>query len=489
MSMNFVTFNQDHSHLAVGTSRGFRIYTTDPFTKVFETKEGDIAILEMLFSTSLVALILSPRRLQITNTKRQSTICELTFPTTVLAVRLNRKRLVVVLEDQIYLYDISNMQLLSTIETSPNSHAIVALSSSSDNCYLAYPLPQKSPPSAFTSPAHKPPGQHNASSAHLPPTSGSVLLFDTLKLVAVNVAEAHRSQLSCVSLNNTGTLLATASDKGTIIRVFGVPSAQKLFQFRRGTMPSRIYSMSFNSTSSLLCVSSASETIHIFKLGGPRRRRTSATNQGPSCSDSGSSHQDYRSKNPHTRSISPSSTSRASSTSPSTYARTSQNELSLTQTLSNDLDNLLNTSPPNASGGSRKHNGTLFGMIRRTSQNVGSSLATSVGAYLPSVVSEMWEPERDFAWCRIPRTNAGTNPSHVGGAGGGNVGGRSVNGNGGTGNLRSVVAMSGNSPQVMVVTNEGKFYCFTVDLERGGEGILGKTYEVGSGAEGFLKEE
>lgn len=52
--------------------------------------------------------------------QRQSTICELTFPTTVLAVRLNRKRLVVVLEDQIYLYDISVMKLLYTIETSPN---------------------------------------------------------------------------------------------------------------------------------------------------------------------------------------------------------------------------------------------------------------------------------------------------------------------------------------------------------------------------------
>jgi autophagy-related protein 18 len=35
-------------------------------------------------------------------------------------VRLNRKRLAVVLEEQIYLYDISNMKLLYTIETSPN---------------------------------------------------------------------------------------------------------------------------------------------------------------------------------------------------------------------------------------------------------------------------------------------------------------------------------------------------------------------------------
>ena len=57
--------------------------------------------------------------------QRQSTICELTFPTSVLAVRLNRKRLIVVLEEQIYLYDISNMKLLYTIETSPNAHGML----------------------------------------------------------------------------------------------------------------------------------------------------------------------------------------------------------------------------------------------------------------------------------------------------------------------------------------------------------------------------
>lgn len=68
-AMNFVTFNQDHSLLGVGTTKGFRLYNTDPFSKCFETQEGDIAILEMLFSTSLVALILSPRLLRIINTK------------------------------------------------------------------------------------------------------------------------------------------------------------------------------------------------------------------------------------------------------------------------------------------------------------------------------------------------------------------------------------------------------------------------------------
>jgi autophagy-related protein 18 len=52
--------------------------------------------------------------------KRQSTICELIFPTSVLSVKMNRKRLIVVLETEIYVYDISSMKLLDTIETGPN---------------------------------------------------------------------------------------------------------------------------------------------------------------------------------------------------------------------------------------------------------------------------------------------------------------------------------------------------------------------------------
>ena len=47
-------------------------------------------------------------------------ICELLFPSSILAVKLNRKTLVVVLENEIYIYDISNMRLMHVIETTPN---------------------------------------------------------------------------------------------------------------------------------------------------------------------------------------------------------------------------------------------------------------------------------------------------------------------------------------------------------------------------------
>ncbi len=37
---------------------------------------------------------------------------------------MNRKRLIVVLESEIYIYDISTMKLLHTIETGPNPNGV-----------------------------------------------------------------------------------------------------------------------------------------------------------------------------------------------------------------------------------------------------------------------------------------------------------------------------------------------------------------------------
>ena len=56
-------------------------------------------------------------------------ICELLFPSSILAVKLNRKTLVIVLEVEIYIYDISNMKLLHVIETTPNPNGTCSRSS------------------------------------------------------------------------------------------------------------------------------------------------------------------------------------------------------------------------------------------------------------------------------------------------------------------------------------------------------------------------
>jgi autophagy-related protein 18 len=140
--------------------------------------------------------------------------------------------------------------------------AIAALSPSADNSFLAYPSPVPSPTTPLAQPA--------AQSSSPAQQSGDVLLFSTRSLTVANVIQAHKSPISFLSINSTGTLLATASDKGTVIRVWGIPGADKLYQFRRGTREARIYSMNFNLVSTLLAVSSAHDTVHIFKLGPHR---------------------------------------------------------------------------------------------------------------------------------------------------------------------------------------------------------------------------
>ena len=54
--------------------------------------------------------------------------------------------------------------------------------------------------------------------------------------------------------------------KGTIIRVFKIPTAEKLYQFRRGSLPANIHHLALDAESNLLSVTSDSDTIHIFKL-------------------------------------------------------------------------------------------------------------------------------------------------------------------------------------------------------------------------------
>jgi len=244
------------------------------------------------------------------------------------------------------------------------------------------------------------------------------LIYDATKLDPVNVVEAHNSPLSCIALNNEGTLLATASEKGTIIRVFSIPDGQKLYQFRRGSIPARIYSMSFNSTSTLLCVSSATETVHIFRLS-PRTASRSNSISGQAR---------------------PSSSARDRSNS------FGSEEVPEASEYAEDSSMLASERKP--------INPTFASMIRRTSQNVGKTFAATVGGYLPTAVAEIWEPARDFAWVKIPRSPTSSN----------------------TGPMRTVVAMSNNGPQVMVVTSEGNYYVFNIDLEKGGEGTLFKQY-------------
>ncbi|PRP84891.1 hypothetical protein PROFUN_06742 [Planoprotostelium fungivorum] len=248
----YADFNQDYSCVCIGTTDGFTVFNTLPkFSQVYSQKTESVCNCEMLFNSSLVAVVgdsdsgdpdFTPRKLHIINTKAQKSICELNFVTPILSVRLNKKRIVVVMETKIHIYDISTIKILHTIDTVPNPRGVVAFSPSDNNCYLCYPGSSE---------------------------KGEVVVFDALSLQTTNVISAHRTPLSKMTINSTGTMVATASTKGTVIRIFSlvdeVFGGRQLHQLRRGTYPATIYSIAFSPDSNFLAASSDTGTVHVFR--------------------------------------------------------------------------------------------------------------------------------------------------------------------------------------------------------------------------------
>jgi hypothetical protein len=69
-----------------------------------------------------------------------------------------------------------------------------------------------------------------------------------------------------MDLSNDGQFLATASETGTLIRVFSTANCTKIAELRRGVDPAYIFSMSISPDSSMLAVTSDKSTLHIFDL-------------------------------------------------------------------------------------------------------------------------------------------------------------------------------------------------------------------------------
>lgn len=242
----YVTFNQDSSALSVGTKKGYQLYSlsaSDELVKLHDTTpEPDIYIIERLFSSSLVTYVTlnSPRKLQVVHFQKQQEICSQSYSNSILAVRLNRTRLIVCLEESLYIHNIRDMKVLHTIRDTPPNPAGVCELSSHENSFLAYPGSVQ---------------------------NGEVQVFDACNLQAVTMITAHSGRIAALKFSVDGSKLATASEKGTVIKVFSVPVGDKLFEFRRGVKRcAAIYSLAFSADGLLLACSSSTETVHVFKL-------------------------------------------------------------------------------------------------------------------------------------------------------------------------------------------------------------------------------
>ncbi|XP_016945238.1 WD repeat domain phosphoinositide-interacting protein 2 [Drosophila suzukii] len=240
-----MNFNQDFTSLSVLSPTGLRLYSIASQDKVEEIFAKDnteqIRIVERLFNSSLVVLVTAqkPNCLKMLHFKKKQDICNCFYPSEILCVRMNRQRLIVCLAESIHIHDIRDMKILHSIENiAPNEQGLCALSL---NSHLAFPVCQ---------------------------TSGELRIFNASKLRTGMTIRAHDTPLSALAFSPSGSLLATASERGTVIRVFCVKNGQRVQEFRRGVSCVRIASLVFSASGDFLCASSNTETVHVFKIDG-----------------------------------------------------------------------------------------------------------------------------------------------------------------------------------------------------------------------------
>jgi len=77
---------------------------------------------------------------------------------------------------------------------------------------------------------------------------------------------AHENSLNIIELNNDGSILATSSERGTLIRLFETTKGTALQELRRGSDRVNLFSLSFSFNDNWLACIGDSGTLHIFSV-------------------------------------------------------------------------------------------------------------------------------------------------------------------------------------------------------------------------------
>jgi len=253
------SFNSDVSCFSVGTDTGFCVFNSDPCAlqvsrllnagigiveKVHDpasTTNLRTGIAEMLGNYNYLALVgggKNPRwpqtKVIIWDDAKKKEAVTLEHKTAVLRVRLTRTHIAVALVNAVHLYAFSSPPTrIAAFETADNPLGLCCLGSK----LLAFP--GRSP--------------------------GKIQIVE-LKTQNVSIIPAHASSLRALDLSQDESLLASASETGTLIRVFSTANCAKLAELRRGVDPAFIFSIAISPDSNTLAVTSDKSTLHIFDL-------------------------------------------------------------------------------------------------------------------------------------------------------------------------------------------------------------------------------
>uniref|UniRef100_A0A8R1HMD6 WD repeat domain phosphoinositide-interacting protein 2 n=1 Tax=Caenorhabditis japonica TaxID=281687 RepID=A0A8R1HMD6_CAEJA len=251
--------NLEHTMFSISTQEGFKIFELHPVTyKCYENSipdTGPVRIARQFARTNIVVYVSAkngkyPQNVTwVFDAEGNKNRLEITTPGAcgpVTNVHVCENRLVIFTAPRVFVYQFpKNPKQIRTEETRINPFGLSAMSydPTTAACYLAYP-------------GYK---------------TGTVQILNLNTLTereskAPVVIEAHLTDITQIALNCQGTLVATGSTKGTVIRVFDARTKGMLYELRRGTVQAHLSCISFSPCSSYLAVASDKGTLHVFGI-------------------------------------------------------------------------------------------------------------------------------------------------------------------------------------------------------------------------------
>ena len=251
-SMLYISFNQNNKFFSIGTEEGFLIYQTDPLKGPYERKMGaGIGIVEMIENSNFLALMgggeipkYNKNKVVIWDDHENKVIAELKFTTTILRVKYIKDYLLVVCQKRIYIFNFNTYEIFDTIDTSNNTKELFSTNQICNPLIIAYPYPKEE-------------------------NKISIKNYSTRKIGTFKLQEEPTGK---ISMNNTGTLIVSSNEHGTVIRIHSCSDGTFLQEFKRGMEKAKINSICFDNDTKFMAVSSSRGTINIFSMGSTIKR-------------------------------------------------------------------------------------------------------------------------------------------------------------------------------------------------------------------------
>ncbi|XP_041969875.1 WD repeat domain phosphoinositide-interacting protein 4-like [Aricia agestis] len=241
-------FNQDQGCFTCCLTSGLRVYNVDPLVeKAHYSKEelGEVSLCEMVFRTNwlLVVRARRPCALMLLDDQQRAFKAEVLFKSPIRALKARKDKVAVVLASSVQVLSLPTLTRVALLRTPATARPLCAIATDPNALQI------------LAAPAHR---------------KGSLQLLDVSRAVkgaassSPAVLSCHQSDIAAVCVSPSGGKLATASARGTIVRLWDTATKHLLHELRRGSDYADIYCINFNWSGSMLCCVSDKGTLHVW---------------------------------------------------------------------------------------------------------------------------------------------------------------------------------------------------------------------------------